>query len=1083
MYGTRINRYVNKINHLLKAAVLTAGFCLFTAGHSSAQANTDDEEISIFLNIQRVGAAEMPALIKDEKVWLPVIDLFNFLKIKYEVSKERDAVFGTFISPAATYRIDQKNHQIIYGEQRFDLKPEDLIKTQNGIYLQSDFFAKVFGLNCVFSFRNLSVVLSTDLELPVLREMRQEQMRSNLNKLSGVFKADTTIGRNYPLFYFGTADYAALTSAGNKGTPQDARVSLGLGGMIAGGETNVVLNYHNNEGFSSRQQYYLWRYVDNDLRYVKQILAGKIQTQSIASIYAPVIGVQVTNTPTTYRRSFGTYTLSNRTEPNWMVELYVNGVLINYVKADASGFYTFNVPLVYGNTMIKLRFYGPYGEERSTEQSISIPFNFLPKNEFEYTASSGILEDGRHAKFARLSTNYGLSRNVTIGGGIEYLSSITSGTKIPFANVSVRLLPNLLFSGEYDHDVRSKALLSYNLPSGLQIEVNNTWYKKGQTAINNTFVENRKASVSFPIRGRYFSAYTRITAEQILLENTRYTLANWMLSAAVGKLNASATTYSVFLKGSDPYIYTNYSLSLRALNSLLITQQVQYEYLDKRVIGLKTEVEKRVFRSGYLNLSYEKNFISDISNIELGLRYDFSFAQTRVSVRKSNDVVRSLQGISGSLIHDGKSGFTNFNNYTSVGKGAVLLIPYLDLNGNNRRDKDEPKAQGLKVRINGGRIKQSVKDTTIQITDLEAYTNYSIELDGSGFDRLAWKFPKANYSVVIDPNYVKNVEVPISVFGEASGRVILKDGAEETGQGNVILNFYDGHSKKVGQTVSEADGYFSYLGLLPGKYTVLMDSAQLRLMELKGETAAIPFVITRNVEGDLVNNLDMVTSPMAAVPVAPVPAVVPVPPTPVEQEEFPEPGKTLTVQAAHFKFPIARNAQRILLKYYKDVVIIPTKWVYYDIQIRGVKDLEEANEIIKKIKLIGFPDAYVLKPTGRRVIADPVVPVVPVVPAKPVKPVKVVKQAEQIEPVELAGPPVTGTITVQAAHFKLRMAKVCQQILSKYYPNVVIVPTKWIYYNIQIREVKDKQEAKAIIKRIRPLGFPKAYVLKSVSPE
>jgi hypothetical protein len=57
MYGTRINRYVKRINHLLKAGVLTAGFCLFTAGHSSAQVNADYEEISIFLNVQRCGNA------------------------------------------------------------------------------------------------------------------------------------------------------------------------------------------------------------------------------------------------------------------------------------------------------------------------------------------------------------------------------------------------------------------------------------------------------------------------------------------------------------------------------------------------------------------------------------------------------------------------------------------------------------------------------------------------------------------------------------------------------------------------------------------------------------------------------------------------------------------------------------------------------------------------------------------------------------------------------------------------------------------------------------------------------------------
>ena len=60
------------------------------------------------------------------------------------------------------------------------------------------------------------------------------------------------------------------------------------------------------------------------------------------------------------------------------MELYVNNVLVDYVKADASGFFTFEVPLVYGNSLVKLRYYGPWGEEHSREQTISIPFNFLP---------------------------------------------------------------------------------------------------------------------------------------------------------------------------------------------------------------------------------------------------------------------------------------------------------------------------------------------------------------------------------------------------------------------------------------------------------------------------------------------------------------------------------------------------------------------------------------------------------------------------------------------------------------------------------------------------------------------------------
>ncbi|UZJ63901.1 hypothetical protein OKW96_16005 [Sphingobacterium sp. KU25419] len=131
---------------------------------------------------------------------------------------------------------------------------------------------------------------------------------------------------------------------------------------------------------------------------MKQVTVGKIFTQSTSSIYSPIIGVQFTNTSSTYRRSFGFYTLSNFTEPAWAVELYVNNEMIAFTKADASGFFTFQVPLVYGNSLVKLRFYGPWGEERSREENISIPFNFLPHGEFEYSISAGMVEDGKKSR-------------------------------------------------------------------------------------------------------------------------------------------------------------------------------------------------------------------------------------------------------------------------------------------------------------------------------------------------------------------------------------------------------------------------------------------------------------------------------------------------------------------------------------------------------------------------------------------------------------------------------------------------------------------------------------------------------------
>ncbi|MET4141739.1 hypothetical protein [Pedobacter sp. UYP1] len=840
----------------------------FFCNSGRAQSTTKYDEVSVFLNVQRIGGTEIPALISDQTIYLPVADIFDFLHVKNTLSAKMDSISGSMINPQAKFIIDKT--RILYLDKVYQLQPGDLVRTTTNLYLRSDYFGKVFGLECSFNFRSLSVVLSTEIELPIMIEMRQAQMRTNANQLRGTAKADTIVNRTYPLFHFGTADYAVVTSTGNQRGPSDVRLNLGLGGVIAGGETNIIFNYHNLEPLSWRQQYYLWRLVNNDNTVVKQISAGKIQGQSIASIYAPVVGIQVTNTPTAYRRSFGTYTLSNHTEPNWTVELYVNGVLINYVKADAAGFYTFNVPLTYGNSLVKLRFYGPYGEERVSEQNIAIPFNFLPKGEFEYTASAGIVEDSLHSRFSRFSGNYGLNKNISIGGGTEYLSSIGSGTTIPFINTSVRVLPNLLFSAEYDHNVRSKALLSYNLSSGLQIELNYTWYKKEQTAINNTFLEDRKVTVSFPIRGSKISAYTRILLEQFILPNTKYTNVEWLVSSSFGSYSTSINTYALFMDQNNPYVYSLFSISMRALKSILVTQQLQYEYGAGKIIGIKTELEKRVFRNGYLNVSYEQNFSSNIRNMELGIRYDFSFAQTRATLRKSNEVLTYLQSANGSLIHDSKSNYTSFNNHTSVGRGAVILAPYLDMNGNGRRDADEPKVLGLRIHVNGGRVEQSVKDSTIRITDLEAYTNYVIELDSTSFDIVAWHLHRKNYSVIIDPNSVKRIEVPVLVLGQVSGQVIFKNKEEEKGIGRILINLYNDKAKLVAHTVSEADGYFTYMGLMPGNYSASIDAAQLNKLELVSSPLALPFSIIRNMEGALVEGLTFVIKPKPENSVPPI---------------------------------------------------------------------------------------------------------------------------------------------------------------------------------------------------------------------
>lgn len=839
------------IASILKSMVVLLSVIMAFPMAVKSQENLEYDEISVFLNIQKIGGADIPAVIVHEKVYLPVAEIFSFLKIKNTPSAQLDSISGFFINQSAKYLVDKIHNRITFQDKVYDLKPADMVKTETALYLKSNYFGQIFGLDCVFNFRNLSVMLATKLELPIIKEMKQEEMRNNISRLKGEVKTDTVIGRSYPLFHFGMADWA-VNNNHIIGGRTDTRLNLDLGTVIAEGEANIRLNFSNNTPFDEKQQQYLWRLVNNEQPVLRQVMVGKISTQMTSSVFNPIVGIQFTNTPTTYRRSFGTYTISDITEPNWVVELYVNNVLVDYMKADASGFYKFEVPLVYGNSAVKLKFYGPWGEERVKEQNISIPFNFLPPKELEYTLSAGIVEDTINSRFSRASMNYGLNRRLTIGGGVEYLSSLIKDNAMPFVNSSVRLLSGLLLTGEYTYQVRAKGMLSYRFPSNLQFEVNYTKYHLGQTAIIYNYLEERKATISIPIKGRKFSAYSRFSVNQIVLPVRKTTNAEVLWSGSLYGVSTNFTTYGLFNDVTEPYVYSNLSLAFRLPRRYVVTPQAQYDYNKQQLISLKTNLEKFLFKNGFLNLSYEQNFRSNTSSIEFGFRYDLAFAQTGFSFRNTNDQNAFVETARGSLLYDRKSRFAGTNNRSSVGKGGISILPFLDVNGSGKYDKGEPKIKGLKFRINGGSIHQNNKDSIIRVLDLVPYTSYLLELDKNSFDNIAWQIHNTTMKVMVDPNQFKTIEVPISVMGEAAGTV-YKGSA---GLGRILVCIYRNDSVLVGRTLTEFDGYFSYLGMKPGKYTVRIDPEQLRKINMVSTPEKIEVTYSNSVDGDIKDGLD-----------------------------------------------------------------------------------------------------------------------------------------------------------------------------------------------------------------------------------
>ena len=846
----------NKFFHSILKILFASGL-LMVSKSVSAQEITEYDELVVELTAPRIGVLEVPVAIKNEQAFLAFSELFNYFKLKNDIDPATGAISGYILNPDSSYKLDLQNSVLTFKGESYPLKQSDYIKTATTLYLRSELFGEIFGLNTNFSFRALAVQFDTEIDLPIYKEMRRERARSNLNKVQGIVEADTFIERKYPFFKGGIVDWGITTTQQTNGA-EDNRFNLGLGAMIAGGETNILLNYSNRVPFTSKNQFYQWKYVNNESNLFKQVTAGKIFTGATSSLFAPVVGIQLTNSPFINRRSYGTYILNDYTQPRWTVELYVNNVLVNFVQADASGFYSFDVPLMYGNTNVDLRFYGPYGEELSETRMINIPYNFVPKNELEYMLSAGMVEDEDNRRFSRFNLNYGISNSITIGGGVEYLSQVESGEVMPFLNTSVRLASNLLFSGEYMYGVKGEGLLSYRTPSSMQFDFNYTRYHEDQTAINYNYIEEREFRFSAPIRTKYFSAYTRFSLNQILLPTTEFTTAQLLVSGSLFGISTNLTTYAIYNERlADPTIYSTLSQTYRLPYQFLFSPQVQYDLSEQSIRNLNLELERVIFKRGFLNLSYENNFLRNAHTFEIGLRYAFNFAQASTTSRVGNKNSSHIQSARGSLRWDDNTGYLGLSNRPGVARGGITLIPFLDLNANGKMDPTERGVAGLKLKSNPGITSYNTDKTVIRLNDLQPYVNLLLQIDLNSLDNIAWTIENPNIGVETVPNQFKAIYVPIKVIGEISGFVYLKNEENSKGQGRITVNILNARSEKVASVLTEGDGYFSYLGLTAGSYTIQVDERQLNDIDLKASQQPITFEIETTEYGDVVDTVEL----------------------------------------------------------------------------------------------------------------------------------------------------------------------------------------------------------------------------------
>ncbi len=828
------------------------------------------EEIMLHARFPQINTKVLSAVLAEGQPLLPAYELFRILNIQTQFSIDGDSLQGFFISEDETYLIDAVENKIRLNQDTFDIDPKDIIQTQSDIFINKHIFEVVFGIKADFNPRNMSADFTFSRQMPYQTRLEAEQRRDHLSRMNGRLPAaDTVIPRAYPMLGMGTIDWDIY----NNQVFQGSRLTfarLNVGGQLLGGSFNINLQSHSNRPFNHRDQRYEWMYVNNDADFLKQVRLGKGGFRSMSRINGQILGGSITNRSTHSRNHFTTYRISDYIEPDWAIEVYVDGRLIKYTQTDATGYYEIDVPISYGNTRIVLRFYGPNGELRSEELHINIPYDFVPEGKLEYEATAGMIAHtlqeeitGEAPVYSHFRTSYGLNRHLTLTAGMEYVSYFENHPYMPYARVNSSITPNLIASAGYIHDVSRTLNVNYRMPGGLALNGEISGFAPGQEAFIHNYEQIRSLSASYPLRFLGVTNHFRLQMNQYHHSESKFHSASLSYQTGLGRVRGGINTNIRWREDlTDRMTATATAfLNYRVSNGWQIRQNILMNLNNNDVLNISTNIS-RTFNKATVFAGYSRHVPSDRNMVEAGFRYNLGFAHTSLSARTSGEEFASTQRASGSVFIDGEDMDFDWNNRRAANTAGIKIIPFLDLHNTGVKDPGDPVVEDVDVLIRRGRIVRDQKDTVIRINELQPYENYFLEIVPAASADISWRIEKSKYQVTTDANGYNTLYVPVNVVGEVTGNISREVDNEERGQGRIKLYFENIETGKIyNEVMSETNGEYYYFGLPHGAYTVYPDPEQLARLGLRSVPEQRTIKLERGHTGDYATNVDFLLKP------------------------------------------------------------------------------------------------------------------------------------------------------------------------------------------------------------------------------
>jgi len=567
--------------------------------------------------------------------------------------------------------------------------------------------------------------------------------------------------------------------------------------------------------------------------------------------------------------------------PDWEVELYRNGVLVDFQVVGGNAQYEFlDVPLEFGENRFELVFYGPFGEERREERVFFAGRSGLSLGEVSYELAA--VQDGRSVFDVRQGSskgdvdtgrfladfNIGLASNAVASLGVDSFVADDEREQDYSAGLSVNFA-RLQTSAGYERRALAQdeatGLLRARVGSVTTTSLRYTHYLDDGLPAELTPADRPqwRSDVSLSTR----IGAVPLNFDGIHQEREQSSASSASVGTTISTEGGARVSKSFYYDRNNEAGLTdertggvlNVSTGLRPWR---FRAGVGYSLSPETEINtVNASANVRIDSNMTMNFDVNHSARSDYTTYRAGFNWLLDYLQVSPQIiYDSNERWVGLVSLSTSLNPRPGRTWPAVDRMSQTGYGAVHARAFLDENGNGVMDGDENGLEGVRVdAVQAWRLAHTEPDGSGYLTRLSKDRITDVAIDPSTLADVDMTPTTQGVSVKPRPGRWSQVDFPVIRTMELEGHVYRRDqaGTEMVPLERAPILLLNEQGDVVARQRTAFDGFFLFADVPPGVFSLeLAEALQDRVFQAPGRVGV-------SAEGGVIQDLDFVLAPAA----------------------------------------------------------------------------------------------------------------------------------------------------------------------------------------------------------------------------